>query len=170
VAVFVDTNVFIYAIDPSDQRKQSLARAWLTHLWAARTGRTSTQVLSEYLNVVPRKFRPGLSFEQAWADAEHLLAWNPRPLDAAVLERARRIARAHPIAWYDATIVAAAQLEGCATLLSEDFPDGTAFGSMIVRSPFTLAVHEAEVTYASTETLGRPAPPRRGRPARRDAA
>ena len=46
--VFVDTSVLVYADDATVTQCRQQLRAWLTHLWATRTGRTSTQVLSEH--------------------------------------------------------------------------------------------------------------------------
>jgi len=43
--VFVDTNVFIYALDEADLEKQRSARAWRTELWKTGLGRISYQVL-----------------------------------------------------------------------------------------------------------------------------
>jgi len=44
---------------------------------------------------------------------------------------------------WDAMVVAAAQLQDCALLLTEDLHDGAVFGAVTVRSPFTLGVEEA---------------------------
>ena len=43
--VFVDTNVFIYAMDSADAAKQLAAQAWRTALWESGQGRISFQVL-----------------------------------------------------------------------------------------------------------------------------
>ena len=46
--VFVDTNVFIYALDDADRKKQAAAREWRAELWKRRQGRISFQVLQEF--------------------------------------------------------------------------------------------------------------------------
>jgi predicted nucleic acid-binding protein len=56
--VFVDTNVLVHGIDARDARKQSLAEEWLAYLWQRGIGRTSVQVLNEYLVTVTRRLRP----------------------------------------------------------------------------------------------------------------
>ena len=61
--VFVDTNVLVYARDPRDPIKQAKAREWIRFLWDEQRGRTSVQVLSEYYDVITRKFRPAVSRE-----------------------------------------------------------------------------------------------------------
>ena len=59
-AVFVDTNVLVYARDAASPEKQGRAAAWIRTLWQSRAGRLSVQILQEYYAVVTRKLRPGL--------------------------------------------------------------------------------------------------------------
>jgi predicted nucleic acid-binding protein len=161
--VFVDSNVFVCARDASDALKQKRAAGWLAYLWRERAGRISTQVLSEYYVTVTRKLDPGLPAHEAWDDVQALLSWRPYPVDAAVLARGREVELRYKLSWWDSLIVAAAQLQGCAVLLSEDMQDGAGYGDVTVRSPFRLAVQEEVPMY-----LARPAAPRthpsRGRP------
>jgi len=56
-AVFVDSNVFLYAMDEGDKSKQEAARTWRSALWTSRLGRLSFQVLGEfYVNAM--RLRP----------------------------------------------------------------------------------------------------------------
>ncbi len=65
-------------------------------------------------------------------------------------------------------IVAAAQLQDCVLLLSEDLQDGMALGAVTVRSPFTLALGEPAARYdVAPLTASRHRP--RGRPKRAPA-
>jgi predicted nucleic acid-binding protein len=164
--VFVDTNVFVHARDASQARKQRLAASWLRLLWESRSGRTSMQVLSEYYVTVTRKLDPGLSAKDAWQDVSALMLWRPRVVDRELMERGREVEARHGLSWWDSLIVAAAQLQDCPILLSEDLKDGGAYGAVTVRSPFTLSFEETAANYAAT----RPAHPSRGRPARRNLA
>ena len=140
--VFVDTNIFVYARDASEPRKQALAAEWLRELWYEQRGRTSVQVLSEYYTTVTRKLRPGLAADEAWEDVAALFAWQPREIDRRVLEQAREIERRHPLSWWDSMIVAAAQLQNCELLLSEDLQDGWTCGTITVRNPFAERIEE----------------------------
>jgi predicted nucleic acid-binding protein len=146
-AVFVDTNVLLYSRDPDQPAKQRLAAAWIERLWREGSARTSMQVLSEYYVNATRKLRPGLSSEAAWEDVKMFMAWNPLPVDRALLEAAYEIERRHRLHWWDSQVIAAARLQGCSLLLSEDLQDGGAYGDVTVRSPFTLAVSEAAAAY-----------------------
>lgn len=161
--VFVDTNVFLYARDAGEPAKRPRAVSWLEHLWAERLGRTSMQVLSEYYVNATRQLDPGLSPDEAWDDVEMLLTWNPLPVDGSLLHAGREIQRRHRLSWWDSLIVAAARLQGCSLLLSEDLQDGAVIGGVTVRSPFSLAVAEAPALYRSMPKVAS-RHPRRGRP------
>lgn len=165
-AVFVDTNVFLYARDAGEPVKQPRAAAWLELLWRERLGRTSVQVLCEYYVNVTRKLDPGLSHAAAWDDLQTLFAWEPQPVDEALVRRAREVERRHRLSWWDSMVVAAAQLQRCGLLLTEDMLDGGAYDGVTVRSPFTLALDEPMATHAPAPPFERP-PPTRGRPRRR---
>src|SRR5258706_16427377 len=84
VPVFVDTNVFIYALDQVDLRKHQAARAWRAELWKSRRGRTSFQVLQEFFVNVTQKALS--SREDARAEVRDLLAWNTVHVNAIMLE------------------------------------------------------------------------------------
>jgi predicted nucleic acid-binding protein len=166
---FVDANVFVYARDARDAVKQARAAAWLEHLWFDRSGRTSTQVLAEYYAVVTRKLAARVAPDEAWDDVKTLFAWAPHPVDAVLLQRAHEVERRWRLSWWDSMVVAAAQLQDCALLLTEDLQDGAKFGGVTARSPFTLGVHDAATTYVSPPA----ATPRhrpRGRPPKREPA
>ena len=60
-------------------------------------------------------------------------------------------------------VVAAAQLQGCALLLTEDLQDGAVYGGVTVRSPFTLDVREPAPAY-TVAPLPNPRHRGRGRP------
>jgi predicted nucleic acid-binding protein len=79
-AVFVDTNVLVYARDASEPAKRAVAIQWLEQLWSEHRGRTSTQVLSEYYATVTGKLRRRLDRETAWGHVRDLLAWEPQEI------------------------------------------------------------------------------------------
>lgn len=89
-------------------------------------------------------------------------------MDQALLRRAREIELRYKLSWWDSMIVAAAQLQECALLLTEDLQDGAVFGAATARSPFTPEVREAAARY-TVERQGAPLHRPRGRP-RRGAA
>lgn len=151
--VFVDANVLLYARDANEVVKQPRAADWMAWLWREQSGRTSMQVLSEYYVTVTRKVRPAVSTEVAWNDVKSYLAWRPQAIDEALLQRAREIEQRYRLSWWDGMVVAAAQLQDCALLLTEDLQDGADFGAVTVRSPFTLAVEEPRPKYQVASTV-----------------
>jgi len=164
VAVFVDTNILVYARDASEPAKRARATAWLEFLWREQSGRTSVQVLSEYYATLTRRLQPRVPSSEAWDAVSALLTWHPQATDGAVLQRGREIEQRYGLNWWDCLVVAAAQLQGCALLLSEDLQDGGVYGGVTVRSPFTLSADEPIATYAVTPSVVGYRP--RGRPKR----
>ena len=139
---FVDTNILVYACDPGNPRKQSLARDWVHHLWKKQAGRISTQVLKEYYQVVTRKLEPGLAPEKARADIRELYTWQPVDIDLEVLELAWALEDQANYSWWDILILAAAQRAKCQYLLSEDLQSGHAINNLTIINPFTQSVNE----------------------------
>jgi predicted nucleic acid-binding protein len=165
-AVFVDTNILVYARDASEPTKQGIATNWLERLWRAQSGRTSMQVLNEYYVTVTRKLKPGMRPDDAWDDVQDLLAWDPRPTDRELLVSAREVERRYRISWWDSLVVAAAQSQDCELLLSEDLQAGVRFGSVTICNPFAARAGEPQTTYRAP-TLTRHRSP--GRPRNRAA-
>jgi predicted nucleic acid-binding protein len=147
--LFVDTNVFVYSRDAREPQKRLSARRWLEYLWREQLGRTSVQVLSEYYNAMTRKMSPAVAREKAWESVDALFVWNPQPVDHQLLDRGRAIEGRYQLSWWDSLIVAAAQLQSCAVLLTEDLQDGCAYGTVTVLNPFKMGVSEARASYES---------------------
>jgi predicted nucleic acid-binding protein len=135
--VFVDTNVFIYAVDQANLRKQQAARSWRAELWKSRRGRTSFQVLQEFFVNVTQKAMS--SREDARAEVRDLLAWNPVPLNVVTLEHGWKIQDRYKLSFWDALIVAAAKQALCGYLLTEDLQAGQNIEGIVVIDPFHAA-------------------------------
>lgn len=132
--VFVDSNIFLYAVDNADPHKQRVARDWRAELWKSRLGRVSFQVLNEfYVNAV--RLKPAAS-DEARAEVRDLLAWNPVVVDAALIERCWKLQDRYQIRYWDALIVAAAKTVSCGFLLTEDMQDGQKLDGVEVVNPF----------------------------------
>lgn len=135
--VFVDTNVFVYGRDRTDEAKHGQALDWLVALWQARAGRLSWQVLQEYYVTVTRKLEPPRERGDAREDIAALSTWRPRSLDFATMDLGWEIENRFGLSWWDALIVASAKMGGCTHLLTEDLQDGQELDGLIVVSPFT---------------------------------
>lgn len=134
--VFVDTNVLVYARDRAEEDKQRVAAHWMGELWASRRGRVSVQVLQEYYVTATRKLDPPRARDLVREDVAALHAWNPVPTGLTLMERAWALEDRFGFSWWDAQIVAAALLSGCAWLLTEDLQDGQVVEGLTVVSPF----------------------------------
>lgn len=132
---FLDSNVLVYAYDPSDPRKQSIAQG-IVEKAAAGEGVASTQVLSEFAVSLLYKLTPRAKPEEV---AEILDSLNPIKLvgsDSGVVRRALEACSSYGIHFYDALIVAAAERGGCARILSEDLNAGQKYFQILVENPF----------------------------------
>lgn len=132
--VFVDTNVFLYALDRSDSAKQRAAQAWRGALWEMRLGRTSFQVLQEFYANVASKWP--IEREQARKEIRDLLAWRPATVSSEILEYGWKLQDRYSLSFWDSLIVAAAKSLACRYLLTEDLQRGQDFDGITVISPF----------------------------------
>jgi len=132
--VFVDSNVFLYALDEADPKKRQAARNWRAELWKSRRGRVSFQVLGEFYVNALRK-QPAARDEVS-AEVRDLLAWNPVIADGILLEQGWKIQDRYQFSYWDALIVAAAKVCGCRYLLTEDLQSGQKLDGIEVVNPF----------------------------------
>ena len=137
--VFVDTNVLVYARDASEPVKQPAASLRLERLWRNRSGRVSTQVLSEYYVTVTQELDPGMPTEAARRDVRNFIAWDPLPVGPALIQPAWSLQDRFSLSYWEALIVGAAQITDCGLLLSEDLQDGQRFDGITVVNPFQHA-------------------------------
>ena len=136
VRIFVDTNVLVYRHDASSPVKQSRADDWYRLLWRQRSGRLSYQVLQELYSALTRKLKPGLDAAKAQQIVRALAAWRPMPVNLSILERAWSLQSNHAVSWWDALIIAAAQVGECDVLLTEDLQHGQMLSTVRVVDPF----------------------------------
>ncbi len=132
---FVDTNIWVYAVDSADPDKQARARAVLAPS-SDKDLVTSAQVLGEFYAVVTRKFADRVSEAEAREMVERMARLPVVPIDASLVSEAITGSREWQIPYWDALILAAAETSGCHRLLSEDLSDGRAYGSVTVEDPF----------------------------------
>ena len=138
-AVFVDSNILIYAHDVDAGLKRDQAVVALRQLWQAGTGRLSVQVLQEFYVNVTQKLRTQISRAQAREVTNTYGAWVREPTTVATVLRATEIAEMMQISFWDALIVAAAEQEGAETLYSEDLNPGQWIAGVKVVNPFLIS-------------------------------
>jgi predicted nucleic acid-binding protein len=132
--VFVDTNVFIYALDRANLQKQQAAQAWRTWLWESNRGRVSFQVLQEfYVNAIKKQPSARVEIRR---EVNDLMAWQPIVLDSPIITRAWKNEDRYGLSFWDSLIVAAARVAGCRYLLTEDLQPGQELDQVLVVNPF----------------------------------
>jgi predicted nucleic acid-binding protein len=134
VRVFVDTNVFVYAVDRKAPAKQKLARSLLLELGSSIV--ISTQVLMEFYVTTTRKLAMPLTADDAEHRVEELCELDVVAVDVPLVRAAARLSREHRLSLWDALIVESARARGCRRLLSEDLQHGREFGVVRVENPF----------------------------------
>ena len=133
--VFVDTNVWVYAVDAADPAKRGRA----LEVTAPAPGRdlvVSTQVLTEFYAVATRKLVVPVSAEDAEAMVRQLAVLPVVAIDSSLVVSAITGSREWQVSIWDALVLRAAEAAGCRRVLSEDLADGTTYGSVVVENPF----------------------------------
>jgi predicted nucleic acid-binding protein len=134
---FLDTNIFVYSLDPVDPRKARTAEALVTRAVDSRLGVISFQVVQEFMNVSLRQFRITMTVtELELYFFKVLLPMMAIPSSSGLFLEALRLQKAHQIAWHDSLIVAAALQGQCRVLYSEDLQHGRRFGDLLIQNPF----------------------------------
>ncbi len=132
---FVDSNVFVYALDRETNAEQSCARRIVADAFAPRSNyRISSQVLAEFASVSIRKLKIATPLLlELLAEMKRI---SRTAVDDALVSRAVEIQEIYGIQFYDAQIVAAAERLGCDRILTEDLNDGQMYCSIVAVNPF----------------------------------
>src|SRR5256885_1503917 len=109
--VLADTNIVVYAYDPTDQDEHQLAKQLLRTLSEADRLVLTSQVLNEFCAVMMRRTQPSpLTAAQAAAVVRSLTALGPvMPLDAAATVTALDGMDSHGFSFWDALLWATAR-------------------------------------------------------------
>jgi len=134
---FLDTNLLVYAIDPSEPGKQAVAQKWIASAHQSGDGCLSYQVVQEWFNVVLRKAATPLSTEQAASIYRKLIEplWHVQS-SRELVDTAIDIHQHDSLSWWDSLIVSAAIQGGCGRLLSEDLQHGRKICGVKIVNPF----------------------------------
>ncbi len=132
---FLDTNVFVYMFDETDDYKRTSAESLVRQALEGRNGCISSQVVQETVNVLTGKL--GALPHQVRRIFEHVLLplWQINPSEN-LYHRGLDLKMRYGYSFYDSLIVAAAIESGCKTLYSEDLQHGQQIGDLTIRNPF----------------------------------
>lgn len=124
--VFIDTNILVYAYDPSEPEKQEKAIAFLDQLVSLDQGLISTQVLSEFYATITGKISDSMTAEEAAERIKNFCQmWQVLPLNEIIVLEAVRGVQTHSFSYWDSMIWATARLNQIAVIASEDFSHGS---------------------------------------------
>jgi predicted nucleic acid-binding protein len=132
---FLDTNILLYAYDPSDRRKQRVAMQLLRDALAGHM-LISTQVLAEFASALLHKISPPATPKNLKKVLNALAPIRVILPDGDVVRRAVEAHGEYGIHFYDGMIVAAAERGGCQRILSEDLSTGQRYFGIVVENPF----------------------------------
>lgn len=137
---FLDSNIFVYLFERSEQDKHSRANELVREMLDNETGCISYQVVQETLNVVGRIV--GYGSEQLVHLCDDILfpLWQIDPSES-LYRNSLEIQTRYGFSFYDSLIVAAALGAGCTTLYSEDMQDGQRIEGLTIRNPFAETPH-----------------------------
>jgi predicted nucleic acid-binding protein len=135
--VFLDSNIWVYAIDQSDKRKRAVALRLIENLAEDDDIVLSTQVLIEFVAVVTRKFKPAASPQVVSRALDRMIAFDVVTTDAALISDANALRQRAQLSWFDALILEAAIRSRCDILYSEDFSADRVYENTRVVNPFS---------------------------------
>ncbi len=138
-AVFVDSNILIYAHDADAGPKRDRAVERLRQLWESGTGRLSVQVLQEFYVNVTRKLSTPVSRSTAREVVSSYAAWVKEPTTPDTVIRAIDIAEMAQIMFWDALIVASAEEAQATQIYSEDLNAGQTIAGIKIVNPLAPA-------------------------------
>lgn len=135
-AEFIDSNVLVYAHDPTTPSKHERARALVERLWLESTGRLSIQVMQEFFWIVTRKIPVPLTRETALAVLADLSVWPVYSPVAADVLSAGKLVGTIQVSFWDAMLLVAAKASGAKRLWSEDLNHGQIVEGVEILNPF----------------------------------
>lgn len=134
---FIDSNIFVYLFDETDEHKRGTAGQIVESWLKANSATISFQVAQETLNVVTRKLAMPMTAEGAKSFMEEVLAplWRVSP-SSALYHRALDVQARYRYGFYDSLIIVAALDAGCTRLYTEDLQNGQQIERLTIENPF----------------------------------
>ncbi len=134
---FLDSNIFVYLFDETDERKSGVAGRIVGSGLRNRSAIISFQVVQETLNVVTRKLATPMTAEGARSFMEDVLTPLFRvPASIPLYNRTLDVQARYRYGFYDSLILAAALDAGCDRLYSEDLQSGQRIEGLKIENPF----------------------------------
>jgi predicted nucleic acid-binding protein len=137
VDCFLDTNILVYAISSAKGEVRKRTKA-LDLVQQSDFG-LSAQVLQEFYVTVTRKIRTPVAPDLAVALMDEYRQFPMVPTDYPLIVSAVELSLRYGISYWDAAIVAAAEVLEASTLYTEDLNHGQRYGQVLAVNPFLEA-------------------------------
>jgi predicted nucleic acid-binding protein len=136
---YLDTTLFVYLFDTVDQEKYLKARALFEHYLVSGKGRISVQVLSEWRNVMIKKFSASVDGAFRRHFIESMKSWKPIVITADMIAEADKLTERYNLSPFDSLHIQAALESGCRYFLTEDMQNGLVINKKLtIRNPFAV--------------------------------
>jgi len=132
---FLDTNVLVYAYDPSDSRKHRIAQELVKRALKGDI-LVSTQVLAEFAATLLHKAATAARPADVIAVLDALGPIRVVIPDGEIVRRAVEVRAKYGLHFHDGMIVAAAERGRCGRIWSEDLNAGQKYFDIVVENPF----------------------------------
>jgi predicted nucleic acid-binding protein len=133
--VFIDTNILLYAYDESDRRKQKAARAALAKSHSEGNGVISTQVLQEFYVAGTGKLKMEPLIAKSLLDTFDV--FETVVIAPSLIAAAADYHLLFKLSFWDALIVAAAEVSKCETIWTEDMHPGQKVRGIKIENPLS---------------------------------
>lgn len=131
---FIDTNVFLYAIDKDANFKHKKALEFLCDVELKEKIHVSYQVLKEFTNAAVR--RKIFNESQLVTYLDIFSGYRISGISLKTIKEAIRIKFRYQLSFYDSLIVATAIENNCTRLYSEDLNNGQSIEGLQIINPF----------------------------------
>jgi predicted nucleic acid-binding protein len=132
--IFIDSNVFLYAVEEQDAAKAERAWEWLRHLFSSGRGVANLQVMNEVANVLFKRGR--LQPETVFEIIDAYAPFGTSSIGTETVIAARVIRMETDYSWWDCILLASAIELGCRQFLSEDMKDGDSVRGLTIVNLF----------------------------------
>jgi predicted nucleic acid-binding protein len=132
--VFLDTNIFVYAVDLDVPSKMLIAREVIRDIAGRNQGVVSTQILQEMYAVITGKKR--VDPIRAKSLVRSLESMEVLTVTPDLIWEAMDCSALSQISFWDALIVVSEQSANCQALLTEDLQPGQIIRGVRIENPF----------------------------------
>jgi len=134
---YVDTNVFIYLFDYTAGRKNIIAREIYKSLIQSELGFISILVVSEWRNVMIRKYKTLIDDDTRLEFLELFEIWSPALISLKTIIKAEELSKRYCLSPFDSLHIQSALDQNCKFFLSEDMQDGLLINDQLtIVNPF----------------------------------